>query len=79
MEEMEKRLKKHVEVATRAQKSSIEQVQTQIDKLGEELAFDVNRIEKAYKLRFRARNIYGWSDWSPETSILAGDAPMTES
>ena len=28
-----------------------------------------------YKLRFRARNVYGWSEWSPVTAILAGDKP----
>jgi hypothetical protein len=28
-----------------------------------------------YKLRFRARNVYGWSGWSPVTSILAADKP----
>jgi hypothetical protein len=28
-----------------------------------------------YKLRFRARNVYGWSAWSPVTSILAANKP----
>jgi len=28
-----------------------------------------------YKLRFRARNVYGWSEWSTVTTILAGDKP----
>jgi hypothetical protein len=30
-----------------------------------------------YGFRYRVRNTYGWSDFSPITYILAADAPMT--
>ena len=30
-----------------------------------------------YGFRYRARNIYGWGEWSPTTFILAASVPST--
>ena len=49
MEELETRLKRHLEIAVKTQIKGLESLQSQVDKLGEELAFDVNRIEKDSK------------------------------
>jgi titin len=31
---------------------------------------------KNYRIRYRAKNIYGWGDWSPVSTILAATIPL---
>lgn len=46
--------------------------------LSEKYSINTNIIEsKAYLFRYRAHNVFGWGDWSDNSSIIAAAPPDT--